>query len=315
MCSQIPASPTRPLLLWTSQQSSSPHTAISLQNYIYIVDVVNNNKKIDLIVFYIILYHSYRQRWSKCREWQIIAWKSVYVRPDECTYGLMKQYRKLPEGRETDVSHSRACEWMTLRDVRSLKVFPFRSFVRVLCSSHWAGKLFLWIFCCLNVFTRFAHKRLHLPLDLNLCCWEVLDTFEESMFTNEQIMMAEDIATIPFFNFCKIQLKNFILAQPIYLWPKLMQFFLYCTSTRCWYTSYEKRSLNLSQGRFKLLVNYFCRTLPLQLTLEAKRKAGIIIQNRQNTGRLFAFFFNYFFSPSLTGKKKGGKGQSSSQKE
>lgn len=104
-------------------------------------------------------------------------------------------------------------------------------------------------------------------------------------------MTAEEISTIPFF--CKIQLKDYILVQPIYFLLKLTLFFLNRSNTRCWHTASEKRSLNS-------VVNYFCRTLPLQLSSGTKRKRDIIMKSRQNVD----FFFPLLFPPSSNIKEE-----------
>lgn len=64
-------------------------------------------------------------------------------------------------------------------------------------------------------------------------------------------MVAEEIVTIPLFNFSKIQLKNFILAQPIYLLPKHIELFHYCNNTRCWHTSFRKENFKSFPGQIE----------------------------------------------------------------
>lgn len=70
-----------------------------------------------------------------------------------------------------DISHNRACEGMSSWDVRKPTFIPFwlihEGFVLQLMG--WeviSGDLLLLE----SLFVHFAHKRLHLPLDLKVCC-------------------------------------------------------------------------------------------------------------------------------------------------
>lgn len=63
--------------------------------------------------------------------------------------------------------------------------------------------------------------------------------------------MAEEIVTIALFNFCKIQLQNFILVQPIYLLRKPLELFLYSNNRRCWHTSFRKEQFKSFPGQIQ----------------------------------------------------------------
>lgn len=63
-----------------------------------------------------------------------------------------------------DVSYNRAYEWIPLWEVRKSEFILFSFVPKIFSSSYCAGKLFLWISFCLNLFTHFAHKRLGFKL-------------------------------------------------------------------------------------------------------------------------------------------------------
>lgn len=64
-------------------------------------------------------------------------------------------------------------------------------------------------------------------------------------------MMAEEIVTIPLFNFYKIQLKNFILAQTVYLLLTPIELFLYCNNRKCWHTCFRKEKFKSFLGQIQ----------------------------------------------------------------